>query len=73
MRASDIPVISRLNIQEKIELMEDLWDTIAADESALPVPSSHRDELDRRQELYENAPDQLLSLEELKTKIDRRT
>ena len=48
MRISDIPEIAKLSAQEKILLVEDIWDSIALDESVVPIPRSHRDELDRR-------------------------
>lgn len=48
MRVNDIPEIARLSVPERILLLEDLWDGIASDESSVPVPQSHRDELDRR-------------------------
>ena len=72
MRASDIPEITKLSTPEKILLVEDLWDTIASDQSAVPVPQSHIEELDRRLKRYESAPGTLLSLEELRTRIERR-
>ncbi|EIQ01721.1 putative addiction module component, TIGR02574 family [Opitutaceae bacterium TAV1] len=40
--------ISRLLPTEKILLVEDIWDQIAADGDALPLPAAHRAELDRR-------------------------
>ena len=46
MRASDIPEITKLSTPEKILLVEDLWDSIASDESAVPVPQSHMEELE---------------------------
>ena len=52
MRASDIPEITKLSTLEKILLVEDLWDSIASDESAVPVPQSHMEELDRRLKRY---------------------
>jgi putative addiction module component (TIGR02574 family) len=69
---SDIPEISKLSTPEKILLVEDLWDSIAADESAVAVPQSHMEELDKRLERYESVPGDLLSLEELRTRIERR-
>jgi len=48
VRISDIPEIARLSTPEKILLVEDLWDSIASDESSVPVPQSHMEELDRR-------------------------
>jgi hypothetical protein len=38
MRVSDISEIKKLSTPEKILLVEDLWDSIASDESAVPVP-----------------------------------
>jgi putative addiction module component (TIGR02574 family) len=72
VRASDIPEITTLSTPEKILLVEDLWDTIASDESGVPVPQSHIEELDRRLKRYKSAPGMLLSLEELRTRIERR-
>ena len=72
MRASDIPEINKLSAPEKILLVEDLWDSITSDESLVPVPQSHMDELDRRLKEYDSAPGNLLSLEELRTRIERR-
>ena len=46
----NIPEIAGLSIPEKILLVEDLWDSIARDETQIPVPESHRAELDRRAE-----------------------
>ena len=72
MRITDIPEISKLSTPEKILLVEDLWEAIASDESLVPVPQSHREELDRRLEKHKSAQGKLLSLEELQTRIERR-
>lgn len=72
MRVSDIPEIERLSAPEKILLVEDLWDSIALDEATVPVPLSHMEELDKRLRRYEAHPGDLLSLEELRSKIDKR-
>jgi len=72
VRANDIPEITQLSTPEKILLVEDLWDSIASDESIVPVPPSHVEELDRRFEKYQSDPGNLLSLEELMVRIERR-
>ena len=72
MRVSDISEIKKLSTPEKILLVEDLWDSIASDESVVSVPQSHMEELDIRLKRYEAAPGTLLSLEELRTRIERR-
>ncbi len=72
MRVSSIPEITKLTTSEKILLVEELWDSIASDESSVPVLQSHRDELDRRLDKSESAPSDLLSLEELQSRIEKR-
>ena len=72
MRVTDIPEISKLSTPEKILLVEDLWEAIASDDSLVPVPQSHREELDRRLEKHKSPQGKLLSLEELQTRIERR-
>jgi putative addiction module component (TIGR02574 family) len=72
MRVADFPEIERLSTSEKILLVEDLWDRIAVDESKVPVPQSHKDELNRRMQRYKSHAGTLLSLEELQARIKRR-
>ena len=72
MRVGDIPEISKLSTPEKILLVEDLWDSIASDESVVPVPPSHMKVLDRRFKNYQSDPGNLLSFEELQGRIERR-
>ena len=40
-------------IGERIRLVEDLWDSIAADQDNLPLTDEQRNELDRRLDAYE--------------------
>lgn len=69
MRISDIPKISRLTVAEKILFVEELWDSIATGEH-IPIPESHKSELDRRLVKYQNHRGHLLSLKELQTRIE---
>ncbi len=72
MRVSDIPEINKLSTLEKILLVEDIWDSIASNEAVVPVPRSHMEELDRRLKRYESTPGNLLSLEELQARIEKK-
>jgi putative addiction module component (TIGR02574 family) len=42
----------QLTVDERIKLVEDLWDSIAADQGALPITADPRIELDRRLNAY---------------------
>jgi putative addiction module component (TIGR02574 family) len=72
MRVNDIPEITQLSVAEKILLLQDLWDSIASDESSVPVPQSHREELDRRLAEHEKDPGCLLTLDDLQKRIEAR-
>ena len=66
MRVKDLPEISKLSTPEKILLVEDLWDNISADDASIPVPESHKAELDKRYKRFQSAPGTLLSLDDLR-------
>ena len=42
-----------LPLEERIRVVEDLWDSIAADQKALPLTAEQKAELDRRLDAYE--------------------
>ena len=42
-----------LPVGERIRLVEDIWDSIAADQANLPLTDEQRTELDRRLDTYE--------------------
>jgi putative addiction module component (TIGR02574 family) len=64
--------IERLGIEERLTLVEELWDSIAADSSAVPLTQTQRDELDRRIADHEANPDDVVPWEEIKTSITER-
>ena len=43
-----------LSIGEKLQLVEDIWDSIAAEQAALPLTDEQRVELGRRLDAYES-------------------
>ncbi len=45
--------LTHLPAEERIKLVEDLWDSIAADQQALQLTAEQRAELDRRLDAYE--------------------
>ena len=53
-------------------MVEELWDSIAADSSAVPLTEAQRTELDRRIAEHEANPDDVVPWEEIKTSITER-
>ena len=45
--------LSKLPVDERIKLVEELWDSIAADQRALPLTDEQKADLDRRLDAYE--------------------
>jgi len=48
--------VLRLSVAERIQLVEDIWDSIAAVPEAVPLTDGQREELDRRLESYHRDP-----------------
>ena len=64
--------IERLGIEERLTLVEEIWYSIAADSAVVPLTRAQRDELDRRIAEHEASPDDVVSWEEVKTKLSER-
>ena len=47
------PTLRDLSIEQRMRLVEELWDSIAADQAALPLTEEQRAELDRRLDAFE--------------------
>ena len=62
--------LNKLPISEKIQLVVRLWDTIRSDQSKIPVPASHKKELDKRLETFDSHS--LLSLDKLKQRLENQ-
>ena len=45
--------LQELPVEERIRIVEDLWDSIAAEQKSLRLTSGQQEELDRRIEAYE--------------------
>ena len=58
--------IDRLNVEERLALVEEIWESIAAEPDALPLSDSQRAELDRRLADHEAHPEAVVSWAEVK-------
>jgi putative addiction module component (TIGR02574 family) len=52
-----IQEFKRLPVSERIQIVEDLWDSIADDPSAVGLTAAHIEELDRRLDALESLPE----------------
>jgi putative addiction module component (TIGR02574 family) len=68
----DLDEVLRLPLTERLRLVEAIWNSIAADSTAMPLTEAPRAELDRRLAEHEASPDDVVAWEEIKAAITER-
>ncbi|MCL4553909.1 MAG: addiction module protein [Actinobacteria bacterium] len=63
---------NRLSVSERIQLVEDLWDSIAASGADIPLTSAEIQELDRRLDEFEANPGVGVPWDEVRARIEER-
>jgi len=61
--------LSALSVAEKLQLVEDLWDQLAQVPSDIPVRDWQIDEMNRRRESLESAPESALSWDDFMRRV----
>ena len=61
-----------LPVAERLQLIEDLWDSIEAESEGLPLPDWHRGEIDRRMDALESGTSVGNSWPEVRERILRK-
>ena len=61
--------ILQLSIAERIQLAEDIWDSVAAVPEAVAFTDEQREELDRRLAAYARNPEEGIAWHELKERV----
>ncbi len=61
--------INRLDISERLQLVEDLWDSVAVRAAELPLTEAQRTELDRRIAEHQSNPGRGVSLASIAEKL----
>jgi putative addiction module component (TIGR02574 family) len=64
--------IDRLGVEERLDLVEQIWDSLAADNAAVPLTDTQRAELDRRIADHDRSPDDVVSWENVKSSVSER-
>ena len=63
---SKIKDILKLSVDERINLVQTLWDSIAADTEVSEISEEHKEILDKRLEAHQNNPSDIVSWEDIK-------
>lgn len=67
--ANVLEELEKLSVVERLQLVEDLWDSIARSTAEVPMPQWQKDELARRKEIYLRNPDAVLTWDQAKRDI----
>ncbi len=62
-----IDEIKKLDVKDRIILMNEIWSTLESEDSNIESPNWHKDILEKRIEKIKNNEAKFISLEELKT------
>ena len=62
----------KLSIPERLELVEDIWESIAQDADVFPLSEEQRAELDRRLEAHQRDPESAIPWTEVRRELFER-
>jgi putative addiction module component (TIGR02574 family) len=66
------PELERLSPSERLQLVEELWDSLAASPEVIPFHDWQKDELDRRKARLDSNPASALMWEEIVRRVRAR-
>ena len=64
--------ILKLSVSERIQLAEDIWDSIVAAPESLPITDAQKRELDMRRDAHSKDLASTRSWEDVRAKLDRK-
>lgn len=62
----ELETLETLPVPERVQIVEDLWDSIARTNEDVPIPQWQKDELDRRKQLFLRNPNSGRTWDEVK-------
>ena len=71
MSDSDVAELLKLPAEEKLRLLELLWENLSASASALPLSDAHRAAIDASLAEHRQAPDDVLTIEQVLSGVRR--
>ena len=69
MRLADLPQVRALSAEEKLQLVDELWQDVAREMDKMEVSAAERKLLDERWAAFLQDPSSALNLEQFKTRV----
>ena len=57
MQKPTLEELRKLSVEERLQLLEDVWTSLDEEQDRLPMPGWHEEELERRLRSFEDNPD----------------
>lgn len=70
--SSVLKEVLSLSVADRLQLLNEIWDSLAATPEAIPVTEAQRKELGRRRRAHVRNPSAAKSWEEVRAKLERR-
>jgi len=70
MNASILPQVQSLSVREKLELVDEIWQTVTPEFEELEVNQEEKELLDSRWAMFLQNPDTALSVEQFKKELN---
>jgi putative addiction module component (TIGR02574 family) len=68
---TEIKDILKLSVDERIHLVQTIWDSIAVDTEVSEISEEHKSILDERIEAHKNNPNDVVSWDEVKKSVKK--
>jgi putative addiction module component (TIGR02574 family) len=68
---TEIKKILKLSVDERIHLVQTIWDSIAADTEVSEISEEHKKIIDERLKAHKNNPNDIVSWEEMKKSVKK--
>ncbi len=65
--------LKEMSLEEKLTLMELIWQDISADEKQISVPESHKEQLDKRAQMVREGKAKFIDWKQAKKEINKAT
>ena len=72
MSDTDVAEILKLPVEERLRLVELIWESLTSDPSGVPLGEAHRAVIDERVAEHEHSPDDVVSRGDLFAEARRR-
>jgi putative addiction module component (TIGR02574 family) len=72
MSAAVLDEILKMSVEDRIRLVEEIWETVSSDPGALPVTDAQKQELDRRLDDLDRNPESGRTWEEFRSELERK-